>query len=239
MTEQPEEQRIKRFYETADVKEEDGAFQITLDGRTARTPGRQVLATPHRALAEAMAAEWQAQGEFLDMPSMMLSRQRMVVIDRAEADREKWQHVFTSFLGSDLLCYLADGPAELVERQKATLQPYLDWCADTHGIRLETTSGIMAVEQPAESIAAAREYVDTLEADRLFCLVSATETVKSAVLALALVERFKPHEEIFDAGWVDESFQAEKWGIDAEAAEREQNLRAEFAAVDRYLELVS
>ena len=228
----------KRFYKEVSLdRQSDDCWSVLLDGRQAKTTARHVLATPSQTLADAVRAEWEAQGDEIDPATMPLTQRLMLVIDRGTEDREKWLEQVLAFLQSDLLCYRADMPEDLVQRQEDAWDPYLAWLAEAHGIDLSVTSGVMAVSQSDKSLAVANILLEKTTADELCCLVAATEITGSAGLALALWQGFRPVDDIFLASRVDETFQAEKWGIDSEAAEREAQLKAELEAVARYLDL--
>ena len=227
----------KRFYEEAVTRQNDaGDWHIALDGRPAKTSAGNLLASPSGALAEAMAAEWQAQAEHIDPRTMPLTRRRMLVIDRGEKDSPKWRDQVLAFLSSDLLCYRADTPEELVQRQKETWDPYLTWAATDLDIRLEVTAGVISVSQPPVSLQAAGNVLNRADTDELCCIIAATEITGSAILGLALWQRFQSTDDVFAASRLDETFQAEKWGIDAEAAAREAQLKSDLEAVAAYLD---
>ena len=243
MTEQAETPLPKRFYEEARAERasdaEAAGYHITLDGRAAKTPARHPLATPHAPLADAMAAEWNAQGEKIDPATMPLTQRRMVVIDRAGADRAAWENIPRQYLQSDLLCYRAEEPEELVQRQQSVWNPYLAWARDELSLSLAVTGGIIAVSQPAEALTRFDEMLGGLDDDTVSGLAAATEMTGSTVLALALLNGHTTPGDIFAASRLDETFQAEKWGTDEEAKAREDALRRNFLDVARYLQLVS
>ncbi len=229
----------KRFYKSVTVEKTDSDdWLIALDGRPAKTPGKKLLAMPVRSLAEAVADEWEAQTEEINPFKMLLCRRRMVVIDRGEADCRKWGELILSFLRSDLLCYRAEKPEPLTVRQTTTWSEFLEWISGEFGIRLNVTTGIVSVEQPDDSQTKTKNLLRTATADELSCLAAATEITGSAVLALALWQKYQTPDEIFAASRVDETYQSEKWGIDEDAAKNEARLREDFLSVARYLDLI-
>lgn len=230
--------RIKKFYSSVAVAGRDGRFVLLLDGREAKTPARGPLSAPTRALAEALAAEWEGAGETVDFDAMTLTRLASTAIDLASRDRAQWTEEVLKFLASDLVCYRADEPAALIERQSALWSPYVDWARDVLGAPLRVTAGVIAVEQRPALIAAARARLEAMDAWTLIGVKTAAEIAGSAVLALALEAGAFPPADVFKASRLDEHFQAERWGTDAEAAAREARLEAAFMAAARWLRLL-
>lgn len=226
---------MKRFYKDVSVAEEDGGFSILLDGKPVKSPMRNALAVPARALAEAIADEWRAQNENVDPKSMPLTALAMGAIDSA-ADARADQAL--AFAKSDLLCYRADNPAELAARQAAAWDALLDWAAERYGARLARATGIVFVEQSPEALAALERVVRTRSPFHLAAIYAAAAITGSLVLALALAEGRLDAGEAFRLATLDEAFQAEQWGEDAEAATRAELLAGELAAIERFLRLL-
>jgi len=227
---------ITRFYKAVAVAElESGGFAVQLDGRPVRTPGRKPLALPGRPLADAIAAEWQAQGENIDPASMPIMSMACTAIDQVGEHREAIVADIAAYGGHELLCYREDQQQELAERQKEVWQPLLDWVAVTFDAPLKVTSGILPVDQPEEPLAALERAVDQLDDLRLAVLGVATKAAGSLVVGLALVHGRVGAEEAFEASQLDETFQIEKWGEDAEAAKRRQVLRGDLEAAVAFL----
>ncbi|MBB5518496.1 ATP12 family chaperone protein [Amphiplicatus metriothermophilus] len=229
--------RLKRFYHAVEITEEGGRFPVLLDGRPAKAPGGRMLAPPARPVAEAVAAEWRAQGEAVDLASMPLTRLAIAALDLEAGDGAPWRAAIVDYARTDLLCYRAGEPAALVERQARVWTPYLDWAREALGARFAVTEGVVAVAQSAETLAAVERAVARLDPWRLAAARPATEIAGSAVLGLALAHRAFPAADIFVAARLDERFQAERWGADAEAAAREARLEADFMALARWFEL--
>ena len=227
---------VKRFYARAAAIPHGagGDFAVALDGKPARSPQRAVLAGP-RALAEAMAAEWEGQGETLDMATMPLTRLHGRVLDAGPEERAKWADTLVAYAGTDLLCYRGEEPG-LAARQAEAWEPYLDRLAARLGARLAVTEGIIAVSQPEDALDAVRGAVAALPDGTRAALAALTEIGGSAVLALA-VEEGADADAAFEASRTDERYQAERWGVDAEAAAREAGLRRDWHAAARYVEL--
>ncbi|GAB4516459.1 MAG: ATPase [Amphiplicatus sp.] len=230
--------RLKRIYQAVEIAQEGARFAVRLDGRPAKAPGGRSLALPARALAEAVAEEWRAQGETVDLASMPLTRLAVAALDLEAGDAAPWRAVIVDYARTDLLCYRAAAPAALVARQARAWTPYLDWAREALGARFAVTEGVVAVEQTPETIAAVEKAIAGLDAWRLAAARPATEIAGSAVLALALARGAFPAAEIFAAARLDERFQAERWGVDAEAAAREARLEAAFMALARWFALL-
>ena len=228
---------VKRFYEGVSVGEEDGAFTILLDGRPAKTRGGRVLGAASRVLADAMADEWRAQGAAVAPSTMPLTGLQMTVLDLGAREADIWRRRVLDYLQTDLLCYRAEAPAALVARQAAVWDPYLDWLAETCGAAFEPTEGIMHAAQPAAAVAAAGRLLDEAGAAQLLSIRIITELTGSAVLAIALWRGRANADAVFAAARLDEDYQAEQWGRDAEAEARAERLRAEVDAAARFLEL--
>ena len=229
---------MKRFYKDVSVKEEGGAWRVLLDGRTLKTQARNTVALPNKALAEAVAQEWREQDEEIDPPGMFLTRLTFAAIDGARVERERVAGHALSYGKTDLLAYRAEHPDELVVRQARTWDPLLEWAAKHHGAKLNVATGITFTEQPGESLDALARAIATSDEFTLAALHTAATITGSLVLALALVDRHITAEEAFAAATLDEAFQSEKWGTDAEAEARLQRLFAELSATERFLSLL-
>lgn len=224
--------RPRRFYDAAGhAAASGGGFRVLLDGRAVKTPGKCELVVPTAALAEAIAAEWAAQGETIEPASMPLTRLVNTVIDAVAREADAVAADVVAFAGSDLLCYRAEHPRELVAMQRAAWDPVLDWAETALGIALSVVSGVMPIEQPEEAIARVGEAVGRVsDPYRLACLHVITTLTGSALLALAHLGGRLSADEVWRAAHVDEDYQIAQWGVDAEAAERRRKRRAEFDA---------
>lgn len=235
----PGRKRIRKFYKSVTVEPRGGAQAILLDERPAKTPAGAALAAPSRALAEAIAAEWESAGDMVDFETMALTRFAMTAIDLGARDRDQWAEEIVGYLKADLLCYRADGPAALVARQGEAWPAYLDWTRKALGVDLRVTTGLVAIEQAEDALALARRRVAAMEPWTLIGVRTAAGIAGSGVLALALEARAFPPGGIFAAARLDERFQAERWGEDAEAAAREAALEREFMALARWFEILA
>jgi chaperone required for assembly of F1-ATPase len=230
---------VKRFYKQAIASgSPDGCYAVLLDGKAVKTPKRALLSLPNLALAKAIAREWREQGDKIDPRTMPLTRLAYAAVDVVTAEREAVAEQLLKYAEHDLLCYRAEEPPELASRQAQAWDPLLDWTAETYGARLNIGSGIRHVTQTSEAIDALREAIARHDEFELAALHTATSITGSLILALALAEGEVSAEKAFGAATLDETFQAEKWGIDAEAEQRRGQLLAELAAAERFLRLL-
>ena len=228
----------KRFYEKADAAPNEHSYGVLLDGRQARTMGRRPLACLSKALAEAVAGEWASQGDHIDRAAMPLTALLSAAIDGAEEKTGEWREEVLSYLGSDLVCYRAEKPDALVARQGEIWDPFLDWFEKEYGARLVIVTGLIAEPQPGDALEAVRRDLSAQGPETLLGLRTATAITGSAVLALALWKGAFALDAIFSASRVDEHFQEQRWGVDAEAKAREAQIEAEFASVADFIRLI-
>jgi chaperone required for assembly of F1-ATPase len=228
---------IKRFYVAATVGEIDGGFAVLLDGRAARTPAKLKLVAPTHSLAEAIAAEWAAQGEMIDASAMPLTRLANSALDGvARALRETATEV-ANYAGADLVCYRGVEPQDLADRQAEAFDPVLQWAETALGARFVLAGGVMHVAQPESALAAVRAAVDThAEPFALTALHGLTSLSGSALIALMIADGALAAEAGWRAAHVDEDFQIERWGADVEAERRRDTRWREFAAAAFTLE---
>lgn len=226
--------RPRRFYKAADVVAEAGAFLVRLDARAARTPARAPLSLPTRPLARLVADEWSAQGEFIVLAAMPATRLAFTALDRLPAARAGAAAEVARYADSDLLCYFAEAPEALTRRQARLWGPVLDWAEAELGLRFERAAGIVHRHQPPETLARVERLAAALDDFALAGLAFAAPLFGSAVLALALQRGRLSGEEAFDLSRLDEAWQEELWGQDAEAAERTAALRREARMLDAW-----
>ena len=210
-----------------------------LDGKPLRSPAGHTLELPNAALAEAIAAEWDGQGDEIDASTLPLTRLACTVVDRVGPDRAALEDTIAAFAETDLLCYRADQPRPLVERQQQVWQPLIDWATLRFDAPLALVPGVMHRPQPPAAVAALRAAVVAI-ADpwRLQALHEVATLSGSLVLGLALLERHLDAEGVWRAAQLDEDFQIERWGEDEEATRRRAGLRADLAAAARLLDLL-
>lgn len=228
----------KRFYESADVAESDGGWAVRLDGKPIRTPAKSELILPKRALGLAVAAEWSAQGEKIDPHTMPLTRLVNSAIDGVAGREGEVIDDICAYAGSDLVCYRADQPQELVALQARHWDPVLAWAGEAMGARFILAEGVMHQAQPEESLERVRRAVAGHEALALAGLHVITSMSGSALLALSLAQGKLDADAVWAAAHVDEDWQISQWGEDSEAAARRAARRAEFDAATQMLALL-
>jgi chaperone required for assembly of F1-ATPase len=227
----------RRFYERVEIEGSEGNFRITLDGRPVRTPGRRPLATPTHALAQALAAEWDAQHDVVDPVRMPLTRLANTIIDGVVDTRPAVAADVERYLACDLVFYRAGGPAGLVARQAEAWNPVLAWAREALGARFVLVEGIVFVAQPAAALAAASAAIPS-DPWRLGALHSVTTLTGSALIALALARGALSLDQAWTAAHVDEDWNLELWGRDELALERRAARFAETQAAATVLQAV-
>jgi chaperone required for assembly of F1-ATPase len=229
---------MKRFYETAETVPAASGHGVALDGRLAKTPGQRDMVVPTSTLAAAIAEEWEAQQGEIRGETMPLTRLAGVTIDRSAAQREAIVRQVADYAGTDLVSYRASHPPALAARQQAVWQPLIDWAAERYAAPLVVTAGVVPASQPEESLKNFATAVAGNDDFVLTALHAATAACGSLVIALALLEGRLDAAAAFAASQLDESFQREAWGEDAEEAQRRAALAADIEAATRFVALV-
>lgn len=223
--------RQKRFYASARMETVKGGYALILDGRNAMTPGRKPLTVPSEHLAAAVAAEWQAQGEYILPATMPLTRLVNTAIDGVAERLAEVRAEVLAYAGTDLVCYRAGEPDELVARQCAGWDPVIAWAEKRFSARFMLAEGIVHAAQPERTLAAVRRAIETFdEPFRLAGLHVATTLTGSALIALALAEGALAADAAWAAAHVDEDWNIAQWGEDAEAAARRVRRFEDFKA---------
>ena len=229
---------MKRFYSEVVVDAaDDGGYVVTLDGRPIRTPGKQLLELPTRALAEAIADEWRRQSDTVEPAGMLICRLANSARDHVASRREAVIDEIARFAATDLVCYLADRPDELIARQREGWQPLTDWCEEAFGAALVVTSELVPTDQPAAVLDALRMAVAAFADFPLAALHQATSACSSVVIGLALAHGRIDGETAWRLSLLDETFQVERWGEVSEAADRRDRLKADILAASGFLAL--
>ena len=229
---------VKKFYDAAEAVAVAAGFGIELDGKPVLTPARGMLAVPTRALADAIAAEWNAQGERIDPRALPLTGLAYAAIDRVAPDRNAFAAGLAVYGASDLLCYRAEHPAPLVERQAALWDPILSWARRRYDVDFEQACGIVPTPQPPATLGRLSHAVHAFSDFELAAMRPLVTISGSLLIALALAERAIGADAAWAAATLDEQWQAEKWGEDPEAAKALAARRAEFEAACRFLALL-
>ena len=226
---------MKRFYKDVTIGQAEGGFRILLDGKPVRTPARNTLLLPTEALARAVGAEWDGQGDEIAASAMPLLRLSNTVIDGVSQNREDVIRAILRFGENDLLCYRAHESA-LAQRQAEGWDPLLDWARQRLSARMTVADGIGHVDQSPEALTALREAMTGYDAFTLAGLHVIASITGSLVLALAVTEGATSGAEAFHLSRIDETYQAEKWGEDSEAVKRASALAQEL---DKAVELIA
>ena len=227
---------MKRFWKVAAVVEAEGGFGVTLDNKPLKTPARLTLVVPARALADAIAAEWNASADTIDPRAMPFTGLANAATDRVG---DEIAAGLVKFGESDLTCYRAADPMPLVERQTKAWDVLLNWARRRYDVDFATCSGIIHVPQPPETMRRLAHAVHALDPFRLAALSPLVTISGSLVAGLAVVEQAIATDDVWDAVTIDEQWQLEQWGSDAEAEAMLEARRIEFLAAARFIELLN
>ncbi len=211
-------------------------FTVTLDGRGLRSPKGASVLLPTQALAEHVAEEWAAQGEVLQLADMPVTRLANTALESIPGAREATAQSVADYAGADLLCYYAEAPEGLVERQKASWGPVLARAEAELSLTFVPAEGVIHQAQPPHTLERVRALAADLDDFALAGLAFATPLFGSAVLALAVQRGWLEGEAAFDLSRLDEVWQEEQWGVDAEAAERTNRIRRDARMLSRWFE---
>jgi chaperone required for assembly of F1-ATPase len=229
---------MKRFWKQVAIAPEGDGWGIQLDDRPVRTPARVPLIVPGEPLAAAVAVEWSEARDDIDPRSMPLTGLANAAIDRIGPDRATFAAALVRYAEADLLCYRAEGPQGLVERQEASWDPLLAWARRQYDVDFVTTAGIVHVHQPVATVNRLAHAVASLDAFRLAGLSPLVTIGGSLVAALAVLERSFTPDTAWEAVSVDERWQLDQWGSDTEAETVLDNRRSDFLVAARFLELL-
>lgn len=227
---------MKRFWTDVAI---DADRIVTLDGKPVRTPGKRPLALPTDALALAVAEEWRAVGPNIDPRTMPLTGLANAATDPIAADPVSFAAGLARYAESDLLCYRAEGPPPLVERQAAAWDPMLDWAATRYDVHFAVTAGVMHVAQPPATIARLGAAVAAFDTFALAGLSTVVTLTGSLVIALALIERQIDADTAWATAVIDEDWSVEMWGEDWQEAQSRAARRREFDSAVRFLSLLA
>ena len=227
----------KRFWKQADVVAADAGFSVSLDGRGLKTPAKTAFWVPTRGLAEAVAAEWQAQEGKVKPETMPYTRTANSALDKVQPQFAAVADMLASYGGSDLLCYRAEAPHELIQKQQVAWDPLLAWATAEFGADLTVTHGIMPVDQPVPILHALTGAVHALTPFQLAAFHDLVAITGSLILALAIARGHLTPDAGFDLSRVDETWQSDLWGVDEDAAESEAIKRESVLQAARFFTL--
>ncbi|MFD2172745.1 ATP12 family chaperone protein [Rhodobacter lacus] len=209
----------KRFWTDAKAEPVSGGYTVLLDARAVKTPAKRALVVPTRAMAEAMAAEWQAQGEKIEPATMPVTRSANAALDKVATQMAEVAELIAAYGETDLLCYRAERPADLIALQAEGWDHWLDWAEARHGARLSITQGVVPILQPAHALVALARRVEAYDIWELAALHDLVGLTGSLVLGLAVADGALTAAEAWDVSRIDEAYQIAQWGADEEAEE--------------------
>jgi chaperone required for assembly of F1-ATPase len=228
---------MKRFYKEASVAPDGDSWRVMLDGRAVKTQGGRAQLLPSQALAEAMAAEWAGQGETIDPAALVLRDLADHALDVIAAGRAAVIADLLRYAETDTLCYRAEPDEPLAARQGELWEPLLKAAEARWDVHFTRIAGVIHCPQPAATLARLKAVLATRDAFALAALTPLTTLAASLVTALAALEPGADVPALWDAANLEEDWQAELWGRDAEAQERRARRYASFAAAVRFAEL--
>ena len=227
----------KRFWTAAVAEPCDGGFAVRLDARPVRTPAKAAMVLPTLAMAQAIAVEWDAQTGIVTPATMPCTRAANSAIDKITPQFDEVAGLLAAYGATDLLCYRATGPDALIQRQAGAWDPVLAWAATTLGAPLLATAGVIHIAQPEAALVALTAKVRALTPFQMAALHDLVAISGSLVLALAVTHRHLSVDKAWHLSRIDESWQAELWGLDEDAAAQEALRRAAFLQADRFFGL--
>ncbi len=229
----------KRFWTDTTVAPAGNGFEVLLDGRRVKTPAKTPLIVPTQNLANEIAAEWDAQEDKIDPLSMPFTRSANAAIDKVTPQHSEVSDLIAAYGENDLLCYRADGPDGLIQRQQAEWDPILEWGKDTLGVSLIVTQGVMHVEQPANSVATLKTLVQDQSPFALTALHDLVSISGSLIIGLAAQKNAFDLTRLWAASRVDELWQIEQWGEDEEATEHAEKKESAFRHAYKFFSFAS
>ncbi|MDU8928609.1 ATP12 family protein [Alisedimentitalea sp. MJ-SS2] len=233
------EWKVKRFWKAARTAAEGDGFAVLLDARPIKTPAKSALVVPSEELAKEIAAEWDAQEEAVNPQTMPFTRSANAAIDKVAIQHDEVAEMIAAYGDSDLLCYRAEGPSELVARQSERWDPVLNWARESQGIDLKAVRGIVHKPQDALPLVRIADRTRQMSAFELTAFHDLVMLSGSFLLGLAAVESYAAPETLWDLSRLDESWQEEQWGPDDEATKAAEIKKAAFLHAARFYALVA
>ncbi len=224
----------KRFWENAQVTEVGAGFSVLLDGRKLRTPVKSELIVPAREMAEEIAKEWQAQGEKVDPLSMPFTRSANAAIDKVAPMHAEVSQLVAEYGGTDLICYRAASPKELVALQNAAWGPLLEWAANDLSAPLKIGEGIVHIQQDGAVLKSLAKRVETMSAFQLAAFHDLVGMSGSLIIGFGVVHAFLPVAQLWQCSRIDEDWQITQWGEDDEATATADSKKTAFLHAARF-----
>ncbi len=228
----------KRFWQEVTISRRDGAFVVEVDGHRIRTPAGSLLAVPTPDLADEIAAEWRSVKGEVDPSIMPMTRRANAAIDKVTVQRAEVALMLVEYGGSDLICYRANRPEALTERQALSWDPLIEWAASRFSAPLKTTTGLVHIAQNEASLARLAHPVLRLPPFALTGFHDLVTLSGSLVIGLALTHGFAPAEDLWQRSQVDEIWQTQLWGEDDEAQKATERKRRDFIDAFRFFKMV-
>jgi chaperone required for assembly of F1-ATPase len=228
---------MKRFWKDVSVQKEGDGWTILLDGRPVKTPARAPLLLPTASLTDAVADEWRAVEDKIDPCAMPLTGLANAAIDRVALDKNAFARGIARYAEADLACYRAEGPAQLIARQEASWDALLGWARRRYDVDFKITTGLIHVQQPTATVQRLSHAVEMLGPFKLAGLSQLVTIGSSLAAGLAVIENAITAEEAWDAVSLDERWQLDQWGADAEAETALENRRRDFLAASKFVSL--
>lgn len=231
------EWKAKRFWTEASIEKVEGGYTVRLDGRPVKTPAKTLLVVPTKALAERIAAEWDAQDDAIDPGTMPFTRSANAALDKVAQQRGEVADLIAAYGDADLTCYRADSPAELVARQAEAWDPLLEWIGQRYGVQLVPVSGVMHQPQDASTLKVLSDETHALDDFALTAFHDLVGMSGSLVIGLAALENLHPAKHLWALSRIDETYQEELWGKDDEASEVAAKKESDFLHAKSFYDL--
>ena len=227
----------KRFWKATAAVETEGGYKIELDGRPVKTPAKTLLVVPTAEMAAAVASEWDAQKDLIDPLTMPVTRGANAALDKVAIQRDEVIEMLAAYGDTDLLCYRAAGPEELITRQAVEWDPLLAWARKTYGVIMKTGEGVMHIAQDPRNLV---RFTAELSKMTPFQIAAAHDLISlsgSMVIALAVIEKHLKVERGWAVSRIDEEWQFEKWGEDEDARALESIKRQSFSDAAKFYQM--
>ena len=231
------EWKARRFWKQATIREAAGGWEVLLDDKPLRTPGKLPLILPSRELAQAVVGEWDAQNDVINPNNMPLTRAANSAVEKVTPQFDAVAQMLGDYGGTDLLCYRASEPEALIQQQAQGWDPLVDWSATDLRAPMRITQGVIPVDQDPDAVQKLRDRIALLDPFALTALHDLVTLPGSLILGLAVLEGRLTAEQAFALSRLDEEFQAERWGRDPEADIAAENRRQAMLSAERFWKL--